>query len=102
MIAERYDEATADGDEAMSSVRDYLHRGSDKMGHMVDERPGTSIVMAGLLGFGIGMLLTQVFAPEEPSYSKSFDRSTAERFGRNLLDRIEHAMPTMLRERLMK
>jgi hypothetical protein len=59
--------------------------------------------MACVIGFGVGLLLSQVLAAEEDrSYSKSFDRGTAERFGRNLLDRIEQTMPAMLRDRLMK
>jgi hypothetical protein len=97
MIIEKYQDASAYGEEAMSSVRDYLHRGSDQMSHMVDDRPGAIIMMAGFIGFGVGLLLSQVFAPSEDSFDKS-----AERFGQNLLDRIEHAMPTILRERLMK
>lgn len=102
MIAEKYDDVGTHGEDALSSVRDYLHRGSDQMGRMVDERPGASIMMAGLIGFGVGLLLTQVLVPEEQSYFRSSDRSAAERIGRNLLDRIEHAMPAMLRDRISK
>jgi hypothetical protein len=101
MIAEKYQDADASGEEAVSSVRDYLHRGTNQMTNMVGERPGTSVFTACLLGFGVGLLLSQVIASEDHSYSSSFDRSTAERFGRNLLGRIEHALPAVLRERLM-
>jgi hypothetical protein len=103
MIAEKYHDATSGGDDVISSARDYLQRGADQVAHRVNERPGASIMMAGLVGFGIGLLLSQALTAEEDhSYSKSFDRGTAERLGRNLLDRIEQAMPTMLRDRLMK
>jgi hypothetical protein len=102
MIAEKYEDAASYGKEAMSSVQDYLHRGTDQMAHFVDERPGVSVMTACLAGFAVGLMLSQMFNTEERSYTNSFDRSSAERFGRNLLDRIEHAMPAMLRERLMK
>jgi hypothetical protein len=102
MIAERYEDATAYAGEAMSTARDYLHRGTDQVTHMIDDRPGATVLMACLAGFGVGLLLSQLLAPEERSYSSAFDRGTAERFGRNLLERVEHALPAMLRERLMK
>ncbi len=106
MITEKYDQATAYAGDVMSSARDYLHRGTDQVTNVVDEQPGRSMMIACLAGFGVGLLLTRVLTSDESSYSSSssagFDRHTAERLGRNLLDRIEHALPSMLRDRLMK
>lgn len=100
MITEKYDDVARYGREALASTRDYVQRGTDQLGHIVEDRPGASVMTACLAGFAVGLLLTQIF--NDRSYENSFDRSTAERFGRNLLDRLEQAMPTMLRERLMK
>ena len=105
MIKEKYEDAATYADEAISSVRDHLQRGTDQVTQIVDDQPGKSMLVACLAGFGVGLLLSRVFGHEESRYSKmssSFDRGTAERFGRNLLERVEHALPAVLRDRLTK
>ena len=101
MIAEKFEDVSASMDECMSSVGDCLNRGTEQISHMIEDRPGQSLLMTCLAGFGVGLVLSKLFVSETPVRS-SFDRHTAERFGRQLLDRVEHAMPNMLRERFMK
>jgi hypothetical protein len=103
MITDKHESATSYADEAMSSMGDYFHRGTDQVSDIIDDRPGGAMMVACLAGFGVGLLLSQLFAQEERSYSYSaFDRGTAERFGRNLLEKVERAMPAMVRDRLGK
>lgn len=100
MIADKLDTATASAEDAMSSMGEYIHRGTDRITHMVDEQPGQSLLVACLAGFGLGLLLSRIVPSDDSSSSLGFDRSTAERIGRNLLDKVEHALPSMLRDRL--
>lgn len=104
MIAKRYDDAAECADEALASVRDYLHRGTEEVTQLIGDRPATSLFVACLAGFGVGFVLTQVLDQQarDQYRSSAFDRSTTERFGRNLLDRVEQVLPSMLRERFLK
>jgi hypothetical protein len=103
MIADKYSDAAASTEEGMSTMSDYVHRGADQLTNMAEEQPGQTLMIACLAGFGVGLLLSRLVSGSESSYSApAFDRSTAERVGRNLLDRVEHALPSMLRDRLMK
>lgn len=99
MIADKLDTTTAE--DAMSSMGEYIHRGTDRITHMVDEQPGQTLLVACLAGFGLGLLISRIGPSDDYSSSSlGFDRSSAERIGRSLLDKVEHALPTMLRERL--
>lgn len=100
MIAEnQYEEAYSEG-ACMSQVSDFMHRGTEQLSHIIEDRPGRSILFASLAGFGIGLIISRMMAAQQTPLRSSFDRSTAERFGRQLLERVEHAMPAMLREKL--
>jgi hypothetical protein len=101
MIAEKFEDVSAVMDECKSSVGEYLNRGTEQISHMIDDRPTQSLLITCLAGFGVGLVLSKLFVSEKPVRS-SVDRQTAERFGRQLLDRVEHAMPNILRERFMK
>ena len=101
MIAQKFEDVSAGMDECMSSVGDYVNRGTEQISHMIEDRPAQSLLITCLAGFGVGLVLSKLFVSETPVRS-SFDRHTAERFGRQLLDKVEHAMPNMLRERFMK
>jgi hypothetical protein len=103
MITEKHREMSEGKEEYMSSVGEYVNRGSEQFYHMVEDRPTRSLLVACLAGFGVGFLFTRLLTEEQPTARYSaFDRSTAERFGRNLLEKVEHALPAMLRDRLMK
>ena len=106
MIAEKFEGATTYAEEAISSMGDYLHRGTDQVSHIVDERPAGALVMACLAGFGVGILLSRAFSADDShvgAFSRSrFDRKTAERLGRNILDRLESSLPSTLRGHLFK
>jgi hypothetical protein len=100
MIAENYDQTSCESDACVSPLSDYLHRGSEQFSHMVEDRPGRSVLFASLAGFGVGLVLSRLMASQESPVRSAFDRSTAERFGRQLLERVEQSMPAMLREKL--
>jgi hypothetical protein len=100
MIAERQYEDSSSTEACLSQFNDYMHRGTEQISHMVEGRPAGSVLVAMLAGFGVGLILSRLMTPEEASVRSPFDRSTAERFGRQLLERVEQAMPAMLREKL--
>lgn len=100
MIAKNYEQSSSEADASMSQFSDYLHSGSEQFSHMVEDRPGGSVLFATLAGFGVGLVLSRLLIAEEAPARSAFDRSTAERFGRQLLERVEQAMPSMLREKL--
>lgn len=100
MIAENYEQSNCETDECMSQFNDYLHRGSEQFSHMVEEQPGRTVLFATLAGFGVGLVLSRLMASHESPVRSAFDRGTAERFGRQLLERVEQSMPAMLREKL--
>ena len=103
MIAEKYEDMANCADDCLSSVNDYVHRGTEQISQLIQDRPARSLMVTCLAGFGVGLLLSRLLTHEEPRRSYgAFDRHTAERFGRNLLERVEQAMPTVLRERLGK
>jgi hypothetical protein len=105
MIAEKYESESmsACADECLSSVGDFINRGTGQISQMVQDRPTRSLLVTCLAGFGVGLIASRLLAHEPPSlYQRTFDRGTAERFGRNLLEKVEHALPTMLRDRLTK
>lgn len=99
MIAKTYGQSSSETDASKSQFGDYMRRGSEQFSHMVEDRPGGSVLFATLAGFGLGLVLSRLLTEEAPARS-AFDRSTAERFGRQLLERVEQAMPSMLREKL--
>jgi hypothetical protein len=101
MIAEKYEDGPVSAEECMSNVSNYLRQGGRQMSQMVQERPARSLMVCCLAGFGMGWVLSRILVDEKPP-SSSFDRGTAERFGRQLLDKVEQAMPNMLRERFIK
>lgn len=101
MIAQKFEDVSAETGECMSSVGEYLNRGTEQISNVVEDRPAQSLLITCLAGFGVGLLLSKLFVSEEPVRS-SFDRHTAERFGRQLLEKVEHAMPNVLRERFLK
>lgn len=98
MIAEKYDDLKSPAQQRWSDVGDYVQRGGEQFSQMVDHQPARTLAFSCLAGFAVGLLLSRAFASEEETCSVS--ASSAERFGRNLLNKIEQAMPTMLRERL--
>jgi hypothetical protein len=103
VIAEQYENVSSCAEDCLSSVNNYVHRGTEQISQMIQDRPARSLMVTSLAGFGVGLLLSRLMTRDEPRRSYgAFDRHTAERFGRNLLERVEQAMPTMLRERLGK
>ena len=101
MNKEKYGDMATATEDARSTMSEYAHHGADKVTHYVDEQPGQALMVACLAGFGVGVLLSRLIPFEESSSSTlGFDRGTAERIGRNLLEKVEHAMPAMLRDRL--
>jgi predicted TPR repeat methyltransferase len=100
MIAEKQYEDGCSADACMSQFNDYMYRGTEQITHMIEDRPGRSVLVATLAGFGVGLILSRLMTTEEAPVHSAFDRSTAERFGRQLLERVEQAMPAMLREKL--
>jgi hypothetical protein len=83
-----------------STAQQYIQRGTDQIAGMVADRPSRSLLIACATGFGLGLLAMRLFG-SSPARS-SFDRGSAERFGRNLLDKLEHALPGSIRERMGK
>ncbi len=102
MIVEKFENISTAADECMSSVGDYVNRGTEQISHMIEDRPAQSLLLTCLAGFGVGLVLSKLFVSDEVPIRSSFDRQSAERFGRQLLEKVEHAMPNMLRERFMK
>ncbi len=103
MITEKHEELSEQTEDYLSAAGEYLNRGSEQFSQMVQDRPTRSLLVACLAGFGVGFLVTRLMADEhQTSRYSAFDRGTAERFGRNLLEKVEHALPAMLRDRLMK
>jgi hypothetical protein len=100
MIAERQYEDSSSTEACISQFNDYMHRGTEQISHLVEGRPGGSVLVATLAGFGVGLILSRLMTSQEASVHSGFDRSTAERFGWHLLERMEQAMPAMLREKL--
>jgi hypothetical protein len=100
MIAENYEQSSCETDACNSQFSNYLHHGSEQFSHMMEDRPGQSVLFATLAGFGVGLVLSRFLVAEEAPSHSAFDRTTAERFGRQLLERVEQAMPAMLREKL--
>lgn len=100
MIAENYEHSSCEEDECMSQFSEYSHRGSKHFSYMVEDQPGRTVLLATLAGFGVGLALSRLMATHESPTRSVFDRSTAERFGRQLLERVEHSLPAMLREKL--
>jgi hypothetical protein len=100
MITENYNQNSCESDACVSHLSDYLHRGSEQFSHMIEDRPGRSVLFTTLAGFGVGLVLSRLMASQAPPAHTAFDRSTAERFGRQLLERVEQSMPAMLREKL--
>ncbi len=102
MIAKKIENVSTVTDECASSVGDYLNRGTEQISQIVDDHPAQSLLLSCLAGFGVGIVLSKLFTTEVAPMRSSFDRHTAERIGRQLLDKVEQAMPNMLRERFMK
>lgn len=103
MIAEKYESMTDCADECVSSFGEYINRGAEQFTHMVQDRPTRSLLVTCVAGFGMGLVISRLLARQEPAHSYgAFDRATAERFGRSLLEKVEHALPAMLRDRLTK
>ncbi|MDZ4656980.1 MAG: hypothetical protein SH868_05305 [Bythopirellula sp.] len=103
MIAQKNQDVTACADECMSTVGEYINRGAEQFSHMVQDRPTRSLLVTCAAGFGLGLVISRLLTHQEPKHSYgAFDRGTAERFGRNLLEKVEHALPAMLRDRLTK
>ncbi len=103
MIAEKYEDVANDAEDCLSSFPNYVHRGTEQISQLVQDRPTRSLIVTCVAGFGVGLLLSRMLTREESRRSYGgWDRQTAERFGRSLLERVEHALPTMLRDRLGK
>ena len=101
MIAENYQDASECAGECMSSVNEFINRGTEQISQMLQDRPTRSLMVTCLAGFGVGLVISRLLAHGSSERSSSgFDRQTAERFGRNLLERVEHALPSILRERM--
>jgi hypothetical protein len=86
--------------ECTSAAQQAIQRGSEQIADMVSDKPSRSLLIACAAGFGVGLLATRLLSSSPPR--SSFDRASAERFGRNLLDKLEHALPSSIRERIGK
>lgn len=102
MITEKLDQMSSCAADCTETLHDYVNTGTEQITDMIQSRPGRSMMLTCLAGFGVGLLVARIFAPEEKHKPYGFDRSTAERLGRNLLERMEQAIPSVIRERMTK
>lgn len=85
------------GDEAFSTVGQEVQRAGAQVTNTIRSRPSSSMLIACLVGLGAGFLVTRIVGSSQDN--SSFDRGSAERFGRNLLSKLERSLPDSLRER---
>ena len=101
MIAENYENVSAGAGDCESTVNDCVSRGAEQISHIIEQRPVRSLLLICFAGFGTGFLISRLFSDDSARRS-TFDRGTAERFGRQMLEKLEHVMPAMVRERFTK
>lgn len=100
MLTENTEYVSNNPENMVSVASDYLGRGAEHATHFVQDRPASSLFAAALAGFGAGYLLVHIMS--EDRHSMTPDRNIAEKLGRNLLDKIEHVLPSIVRDRVAR
>ena len=67
-IGQAKDAARDFAGQAFDAGADFAERGSAAIADRVQERPGSSLLLAGVIGFALGVILTKGSQPPRPRY----------------------------------
>jgi len=88
---------TASSDE----WRKYAAEGRQQIRDIVSDNAGRSVLVAMTAGLGAGVLLGLAFGGSRNS-SRWFNKATADKFGRSLLDKLESSVPSAVNDYLQR
>ena len=88
--------------EMAQQASDYVSEGAEQMQECIRDRPVSSVMVALVAGFGIGLLVGKAIGtPYQQPRSRRY-REMAEGFGSRLMDRIEALVPDAIADHFGK